>query len=184
MSESLSRGFAWDTAYSSWHTSITFVLYGDLIPSSEHLALFWQWVQTLLFGGSVPLSNLATITQPYFWHQFGGVLPVFFQFYLGPLGVVLIAVYVSTILRLINSVCASLREDTGGVLAPTLRICSVYVSVSCFRWILYSPSQITRGLLLCFLCSVTLIWFDRQMMILSSRRRVDRGIYGGKSLHV
>lgn len=184
LSESLSRGFAWDTAYSSWHTSITFVLYGDLIPSSEHLALFWQWVQTLLFGGSVPLSNLARITQPYFWHQFGGVLPVFFQFYLGPLGVVLIAVYVSTILRLINSVCASLREDTGGVLAPTLRICSVYVSVSCFRWILYSPSQITRGLLLCFLCSVTLIWFDRQMMILSSRRRVDRGMYGGKSLHV
>ena len=184
LSESLSRGFAWDTAYSSWHTSITFMLYGDLIPPSEHLALFWQWVQSLLFGGSVPMSNLAMITQPYFWHQFGGVLPVFFQFYLGPLGVVLIAVYVSAIIRLVNSVCAGLREDTGGVLAPTLRICAVYVSVSCFRWILYSPSQITRGLLLCFLCSVALIWFDRQMMIRSSRRRVVRGMYGGKSPHV
>lgn len=183
LSESLSRGFAWDTAYSSWHTSITFVLYGDLISPSEHLVLFWQWVQTLLFGGSVPMSNLATITQPYFWHQFGGVLPVFFQFYLGPLGVVLIAVYVSAIFRLVNSVCAGFREDTGGVLAPTLRICAVYVSVSCFRWILYSPSQITRGLLLCFLCSVAFIWFDRQMIIRSSRRRVVRGMYGGKSPH-
>lgn len=184
LNESLSRGFAWDTAYSSWHTSITFVLYGDLIPPSEHLALFWQWVQTLLFGGSVPMSNLATITQPYFWHQFGGVLPVFFQFYLGPLGVVLIAVYVSVIFRLVNSVCASFREKAGEVLAPTLRICAVYVSVSCFRWILYSPSQVIRGLSLCFLCSVALIWFDRQMMIRSPRRRAVRGMYGGKSLHV
>lgn len=183
-SESLSRGFAWDTAYSSWHTSITFMLYGELIPLSEHLALFWQWVQSLLLGGSVPMSNLALITQPYFWHQFGGVLPVFFQFYLGPLGVVLIAVYVSVIFRLVNSVCAGFREHTGGVLAPTLRICVVYVSVSCFRWILYSPSQITRGLLLCFLCSVVLIWLDQQMTIHSSRRSAVWDMYGGKSPHV
>ena len=130
------------------------------------------------------MSNPETITQPYFWHQFGGALPVFSRFYLGLLEVVLIAVYMSVIIRLVNLVCAGFREDTGGVLASALRICAVYVSVSCFRWILYSPSHITRGLLLCFLCSVALIWFDRQMIIRSSRRRVVRGMYGGKSLHV
>lgn len=99
-------------------------------------------------------------------------------------GVALIAVYMSVIFRFVNLVCAGFREDTGGILASALRICAVYVSVSCFRWILYSPSQFMRSLLLCFLCSVALIWFDRQMMIRSSRRRVVWDMYGSKSFHV
>ena len=182
--ESLARGFAWDTAYSSWHTSITFLLYGDIVSSNEHLVLFWHWIQSVFLGGSVPMSNLAQLTLSYFYHYFGGVLPIFFQFYLGPLGVVLIAAYVSVVFRLVNSVCADLRDGASGVLAPTLRICALYVSVSCFRWILYSPSQITRGLLLCFLCSIALTWFDRQMMIRPSRRVIAWSKHGGDSPHV
>lgn len=160
--DSVSRGFAWDTAYSSWHTSVTFVKYGEIIPLSEHLFLFAQWVKSVMLGGSVPLCNLAAITQPYFFHQFGGVLPVFFQFYLGPIGVILAAIYVSLIVRMVNSTCAQAKEKRN-TLQVSVAISAIYVSVSCFRWILYSPSQITRGLMLCLICSIFAVWVDRQM---------------------
>lgn len=162
--DSTARGFTWDTAYSSWHTSITFVMYGNIISPSEHLFLFAQWVKSVLMGGSVPMCNLAAITQPYFFHQFGGVLPVFFQFYLGPVGVILAAVYTSLVVRVINSACICARKGNQHEIVWTaVSISAIYVSISCFRWMLYSPSQITRGLILCLICSTFLVWLDQQM---------------------
>ena len=163
MGNKITGGFAWDTAYSSWHTSITFVLYSDFVSWEERLVLFWHWVQSIVFGGSVPMSNLARLTRSYFAHYYGGVFPVFFQFYLGPLGVVLSAGYVSIVLRLVNRVCERCKDSNVGIIEVASAISAVYVSVSCFRWILYSPSQITRGLILCFVCALLLLWFDRQM---------------------
>lgn len=163
LSDSISRGFSWDTAYSSWHTSITFVLYGGIISHAEHLSLFGQWAKSVVLGGSVPMCNLANLTLPYFYHCFGGVLPVFFQFYLGPIGVIVASVYVSFVIRFINKACEVVDPPSRVLLTPAIAIASMYVSTSCFRWILYSPSQITRGLLLCLLCSLFLLWLDRQM---------------------
>ncbi|MGE9939476.1 hypothetical protein ACQRAP_06205 [Collinsella sp. SGI.180] len=163
LSDSLSRGFTWDTAYSSWHTSVTFILYGGIIPRAEHLRLFGQWAKSVVLGGSVPMCNLANLTLPYFYHCFGGVLPVFFQFYLGPIGVIVASFYVSVIIRFISKACEVVNPPSRVLLTPAIGIVSMYVSTSCFRWILYSPSQITRGLLLCLLCSLLLFWLDRQM---------------------
>lgn len=164
MGNAITGGFTWDTAYSSWHTSITFVLYSDFVSWEERLLLLWQWIQSIALGGSVPMCNLSVITRSYFSHWFGGVFPVYFYFYLGPLGVVLSAGYVSIVLRFVNGVCERCKDSNGGVIEAASVISAVYVSVSCFRWILYSPSQITRGLLLCFVCALFLLWFNRQMM--------------------
>lgn len=109
------------------------------------------------------MCNLANLTLPYFYHCFGGVLPVFFQFYLGPIGVILASVYVSFVIRFISRACEVVNPPSRMLLTPAIGIISMYVSTSCFRWILYSPSQITRGLLLCLLCSLLLLWLDRQM---------------------
>ncbi len=158
LSITLETGLAWDTAYSSWHTSITFILYGDLIDAGSHMALFGQWVLSVFFGNSVPESQLPQITCDYFWHMYGGITPVYFQFYLGALGVVLIAVLVSLILRLINR---SLYGNSNA--SPVAVICSVYATISVFRWVLYSPSQITRGLLLCLLFTAICFWIDASM---------------------
>lgn len=170
---SANRGFAWDTAYSSWHTSITFLLYGNIIDGATNLDLFSRWLMSIVFGGSVPLCNLAVITKTYFSHQYGGVLPVFFQFYLGSIGVVGVAVYVALLFRLINRACSKPNEGKSnrGILTPVISLCALYIGVTSFRWILYSPSQITRGLLLCFLLSATLIWLDSQI---KSRRLKDQ----------
>ena len=161
--DSISRGFAWDTAYSAWHTSVTFILYGGMISPEGHLNLFLQWAKSVFMGGSVELSQLPTVTYSYFPHSGGGVLPIFFQFYLGPLGVVLASAYVAFALNLVNSACDSSGTRKGRTGSGTLKICALYIAVSSFRWILYSPSSITRGLLLCALCSVAAIWIDKQM---------------------
>lgn len=182
--ESFIKGFSWDTAYSSWHTSITFLLYGSSISPNEHLGLLWQWIQSIFLGGGIPMSNLAQVTLGYYYHYYGGILPIFFHFYLGPLGVVLIAGYVSIIFRLVNNVCTGLEGSTEGIIGPSMRICALYVSVSCFRWILYSPSQITRGLMLCFLCSAFLIWLNHQMTDRSSADRISPSAPGGGSRYV
>lgn len=163
LNDSTSRGFAWDTAYSSWHTSITFVKYGGIIPDSERLVLLGQWVKSVFLGGSVPRCNLANLTLPYFYHCFGGVFPVFFQFYLGPIGVTVASAFVAFVIRFVDRACEMGELPSGALLTPALSIAAMYVCTSCFRWILYSPSQITRGLLLCLLCSLFLLWLDRQM---------------------
>lgn len=173
-SSSIARGFAWDTAYSSWHTSITFVLYEDMISFAERLSLLWQWIQSVFFGGNIAMSSLPVVTHDYFFHSYGGVLPVYFQFYLGPLGVVLIAAYTSLIVSLVNWVCEEKEGICGAVFGSSLAICAIFISASCFRWILYSPSQLTRGLMFCFLFSVVALWLDKQMTRQGHRRVLNK----------
>lgn len=152
---SFDAGMAWDTAYSAWHTSITFILYGNMVSTARRSALFLDWLMSIFIGKSVPNSQLPSITLAFFPHSWGGILPVYFQFYLGPLGVVLIAIYTSILLRMVNTaLCVKSRVGTIRTLA------SLYVAVTSFRWILYSPSQLTRGLALCVLCSGFAAWID------------------------
>jgi hypothetical protein len=160
----LRQGLAWDTAFSSWHTSITFLLYGDMVNIAEHFRLFGQWLLSIFFGGSVEDSGLAIITRNFYAHYYGGTLPIFFQFYLGPLGVIAVAGYVAVIMNWTNKVCSENGEGIHkGKWQPIATICTLYVSVTTFRWFLYSPSQITRGLLLCALVSLALFWVNEQM---------------------
>ncbi|WP_417333995.1 hypothetical protein [Gordonibacter urolithinfaciens] len=159
-----SRGFAWDTAYSSWHTSITFLMYGGMIDASEHLRLFGQWLLSVFLGGSVPGSGLAVITKSYFAHYYGGILPIFFQFYLGPFGVIAVAGCVAAIINWMNRTCGGIRSGDGSQVVYGMSvICTLYVTTTVFRWFLYSPAQITRGLILCALVSLIALWVDGQM---------------------
>lgn len=159
---SLARGFAWDTAYSSWHTSITFLLYKGVIGHAEQSVLIGSYLLSIFFGGSVPLSQLGELTRGMFFHNYGGVLPVYFQFYFGFAGVVLIGLFVAFLLRFVDRSFA-LRQGECGQSAfwqPVSSCCALYITVTSFRWTLYSPSQITRGLLLCLIAASLCVWFD------------------------
>lgn len=136
--ELFSTGGVLDTAYSAYHTSLTFVLYKDMI-NNQTWELFLNFLLSMLLGGSqVPNSNLAEITHQYYTHYYGGVLPLFGWFYLGFLGVVLIACLVAFYVR------KSFLKCTTG-----LRQCiSIYLACSVFRWYLYSPSNLIRGVML------------------------------------
>lgn len=170
LTESFQTGLSWDTAYSAWHTSITFVLYGDIISVEQRLSLFFQWVISIFLGNSVPNSQLPVVSHEAYWHMYGGVSPIYFQFYAGIPGVLLISIYVSIILRFINKMLS--RESSGSALGV---ICALYLTATVFRWVLYGPSQITRGLLLCFLFAGGCLWVDKSMRFGFSRKENSLG---------
>lgn len=139
-----SNYFALDTAYSSYYTSMTFLDELNRTALGQRLYLFMRWMLSMLIGGkAVPDSNLADYTRQFYLHYSGGVLPYFAWFYLGTVGIILLSFYLRFLFRLITRTNA----ETRGL----VRCISAYVCASTFRWYLYSPSQLFRGvILLCF----------------------------------
>ena len=163
----IEKGLAWDTAYSSWHTSITFVEYSNTISVERHVYLLQQWLASIVFGGSaVPDSSIAAITRVYYAHYFGGVLPVYIWFYFGYAGVVVAAAYISFLCRLIGHITT--LNCKSSIITTTLRLSLLYFAVTVPRWFLYSPSQITRGFLICFLFALALVWLSSGMHTVSN----------------
>lgn len=131
--------FVFDTAYSACHTSMTFLDVAQSVPWATRIDLFWQWMKSIVFGSSVSDSVLPVYTRQFIPHYFGGILPFYFYFYLGILGIVLITIYLRYLIKMISSVsvCSSGYS----------RCLSIYLSSSVFRWYLYSPSNLFRGIL-------------------------------------
>lgn len=132
-------GLALDTAYSSYHTSMTFIKVEEITSFSSKMGMFGRWLLSMIFGGSlIEDSNLAYYTLDFYPHTFGGVLPVFMYFYLGFPGAIIIALLVAFYIR--RLFC----KDCGG-LGKGL---AIYIMATTPRWYLYSPSQMIRGVML------------------------------------
>lgn len=137
--------FTLDTSYSSFHTSMTFMLYKNKVDLNVRLSVFINFIKSIFFGHySSSKGNLSTITRQYYVHYNGGILPFYFYFYLGWFGVFLIAIYM---VGLFNKFSCILDGESG------LKKClCLYLVISTFRWYLYSPIQITRGILIFIIC--------------------------------
>ena len=137
----LAKGkFALDTAYSSYFTSMTFLDELHKTVFSRRIQLFLRWLLSIFLGGSVTDSNLAVYTRQTHMHYYGGVLPYFAWFYLGFIGLVLLTIYI----RFHFKVMLNVNCDSSGF----IRCMAVYVTCTCLRWYLYSPSQLFRGVFL------------------------------------
>lgn len=136
--------FALDTAYSAYHTSLTFLLHAQNITMFARVALLGKWILSIVIGGSVTDSNLAVYTRQFYMHYYGGILPFFGYFYLSYPGIYLLYLYLSVYLKKM----ACLTEQSSGL----IRCISVYIVTTCFRWYLYAPTQIFRGVLLLSVC--------------------------------
>ena len=135
------RFFTLDTAYSSYYTSLTFLLVEGTTTAFSRLTFFLYFIKQVFLGGSsLGEYDLTAYSHKYYVHYYGGVLPFYFHFYLGWVGVLCIAVFV---VFLFNKASKIKKSDSG------LKKCIiVYYVCTIPRWYLYSPSQITRGLLL------------------------------------
>lgn len=139
------EAFTLDTSYSAYHTSITFLLLEKYVTKNYRFSCFISFIKTIFagkFGSSKAM--VSTLSRQYFVHYYGGFLPFYFEFYLGIFGVILIALYIAFILKRIGMVSV----NSSG-LKKTM---TVYVIASTFRWYIYSPIQITRGILIMILC--------------------------------
>jgi len=134
--------FALDTSYYAFHTSITFIKTADMTAIGTRLYMFGQFLKSIIFGGSAtPDSILAEYTIDYYDHCYGGVLPYFGYFYLGYFGVVLFTVYLVWLYNKIISYRNNKYKDY-------IFCIGVFFTCTVPRWFLYSPSPVTRGLLI------------------------------------
>ena len=142
-----------DTAYYAFYTSITFVLVKAQTTIDIQLYLFWQYIQSIFLGGSVPDAVLAEYTLKYYSHQYGGVLPIFAYFYLGYGGVIMLLAYLKWIFSKVFIIQGS----------PYLYTMGIVLCVSVPRWYLYSPSPLFRGILLYSICYYICNFFNKNI---------------------
>lgn len=134
--------FTLDTAYSAYHTSITMLLTELKLSWNERVVCFFDLFSSIIKGKYLgSKADISSFSRQFYVHSYGGVLPFYFHFYLGNFGVILIAFFISKVL----GVCAKLSKECDSGLRKCV---TVYIVASAFRWYLYSPIQITRGLLL------------------------------------
>lgn len=149
------NGGALDTAYSSYYTSLTFLQVRDELSMLERLSLFGNWLLSILFGHVIPNSNLAYYTRIYYTHYYGGIIPFFGYFYLGYAGILL---FVFLLAKMLRKVSQTDINSTG-----LARCITLYIVVTTPRWYLYSPSQITRGILIFSTFYGVCYWFDSRI---------------------
>lgn len=144
--------FTNDTSFSAYHTSLTFINYLDMVDWHERIVLFGSFLMSIFAGGSVYGSNLSMITRQFFYHNYGGVLPFYFFFYLGYAGLAVIAVYMFIVLR--NTIRNGSEHNGLG------RCIGIYVASTSLRWYIFSPFQLTRGVMLMIVAFYLLKFLD------------------------
>lgn len=164
---SLSSGnYANDTAFSAYHTSLTMIDFRGISTFSDRAHYFMRYLLSIILGGSVPDSNLSLVTRDYYTHYYGGVLPYYFYYYFGFIGILIISGYVFWLMSMI------VRR---GKYSSLWRCIGIYVASTTFRWYIFSPSQITRGVLIMTVLFVILKNVDTLMKKSQSRIKKPNG---------
>lgn len=146
------NGLALDTAFAAYYTSMLFIRVLSYMTIGQRLHLFFRWILSIVGGGAVADSNLAEYIRIYFFHYGGGVLPFFAYFYLGVAGIMFLVLY----LRILFKRIAAITSKSSSY----WRCVAVYLASTTFRWYLYSPSQLFRGVLLLSLVYLFLNYLD------------------------
>lgn len=170
IAQTVERRFVWDTASYAYHQSLAFVRLAHDAGLNELSYLAQRWFLSIFLGGSaVPDSLLATYVQQLYPGMGGGFLPLYGYCYFGILGVLLTGIGVSLVLRAISG-ASPMNRDIGLM----LRLC-LFATV--FRWYLYSPSPLTRGVLLMLVIGAVALFVFKT---LEQKRGVRRNKHGAR----
>lgn len=136
----LNNKLVFDTAYSAYFTSLTFIKTALTTSFHTKLLMFISFMIYIFSGINLFNANLPTYTRNFFVHYFGGLYPIYGYFYFGIIGVFIFLFYLILIIRKINNINVTSNGFTK---------CLVILVVSTVpRWYLYSPFQITRNIFL------------------------------------
>lgn len=155
------NGFALDTAYSAYYTSESFVYIINKFEPQEILYLFIEFLKSI-FIGSNPDLLLTSLSENYVLHYGGGILPFYFYFYLGAIGVFLSGLLVALYLNIV----VKLKEDTSGY----LKCLSVWVVCTTFRWYLYTPIPLLRGVIFLTIVYYSFSYIHCQLKRMTTRK--------------
>ena len=154
-----SSSFALDTSYVAYHSSYVIYLVSLNDSFITKIGMFWKFILSMFLGGNaVSNSNLSSYAQKYQFHSGGGFLPVYFYYYLNYFGVVIISFILGVYIRVINKL-KEFYENNSSIKSLILCI-SIYLSVSIFRWYIYSPSNLFRGVMI-----LSLLWLGANIIV-------------------
>lgn len=140
------NGFSLDTAYSSYYTSLQFILTSELISFGQRLYMgALQFISFIIGGSLLPEANIAAFVSNYYFNYMGGVLPFFGYFCFSWMGILLYAFLVAFYLNLFGILPqkVNLTSQHGFIMC-----CAIYIAATTFRWYLYSPNNLIRGVFL------------------------------------
>lgn len=137
----ISNLFTLDTSYSSYWTSLTAIEYTNVASFKERTSNFIEFLTSYtLFGSKSNYVVVPNITRTYYPHWYGGFIMIYFYYWLGFIGVVLISIYISFLMNLFGSIKKSSSNFP--------KILFVYFICTMPRWYLYYPTSLIRGVLL------------------------------------
>jgi len=129
-----------NTAVYAYVASLTFIATRDLLSFEQVLTHLYNFIVSMIIPGTYGQS-LYEISKEYYQHANGGILPMYLYFYLGWVSIPLTAVLMSKYMNLIYKL-EKKRFKKFYVLIFS------YIFVTSSRWIMYSPNQLFRGVLL------------------------------------
>ena len=138
--------FSLDTAQFAYLHSLIMVKVRSFTDNETILSLFIQFALSQIFGNNFRYAKLQNYTRKFFTHYDGGILPYYFYFYMGWLGVILIALFVGWIINKTTQI----SDNTSAY----SRVLSIFILAMLPKWYLYEPAQLFRGVFL-----FTLVWY-------------------------
>lgn len=141
----ISKGLTLDTAFAAEAAGLAILMFSGDVVFSERIHYFIKYIEYIFIGSKVGtdanLSKLSYYAYPH--HNGGGVLPYYAHFYLGMIGVVLLALLLVKYL----SIIAKTNRNTSGI----KKCIAVYIFATVTNWYLYSPAPLFRGMLILFI---------------------------------
>ena len=135
-------GFAFDTAYCAYYSSVVFLYARTFYSASEIFRQSINYLASQFIIGTVG-ESVTEIALLYHYHFYGGVLPLYLYYYFGVFGIVVGAFLISFYFRQLYNFNSNIK-GFGYVF-------SIYIVSTSVRWYLYSPNQLIRGVILLFI---------------------------------
>ena len=135
----LRGGLANDTSYAAYQTSMNILRFADITSLWNRLLYFLKYLLYIVAGSAVPDVNLSILALEVGGHGGGGWLPTYAYFWLGYIGVIAAGVGLAW---LVNTTTNLQKRRS------YLNYLALYIVATSPRWYLYSPSPLTRGLLM------------------------------------
>ena len=109
----------------------------------ERLQNFEEYCVYTLLGGKSDYIQLSELTISNYVHYFGGFITSYFYYWMGWLGVIFIAIFIGSCLRIINNMDKNSKN--------IYKMFTIYIMATIPRWYLYYPTPLFRGLIIFYI---------------------------------
>ena len=127
--------FVFDTATHAYYASATHIAASKIVGHDVKLNSLYEFIKSIVWKSHEIASDVTRLVkQEYFYNVGGGLIPTHFYFWLGWLGVILIAVFLVIILNNLQY----MKSDYSNLIFFS-------IIINAPRWYLYSPNALFRG---------------------------------------